>query len=92
VLRSKRPETELFWKDFEKRLKLDPDVPWAAIRSRCYLQPSFIALSWGLIYGVDESRSRMEAHFTSRSATTATTSQSSHADWTALRGSLPAGS
>ena len=65
VLRRKLPETELFWKDFEKRLKLDPDVPWAAIRGRCYLQPSFIALSWGLIYGVDESRSRMEAHFTS---------------------------
>jgi tetratricopeptide (TPR) repeat protein len=65
MLRSKLPETELFWKDFEKRLKLDPDVPWAAIRSRCYLQPTFIALSWGLIYGLDESRSRMEAHFTS---------------------------
>jgi predicted nucleic acid-binding protein len=64
-LHSKLPENELFWREFEKRLKTDPDMPWTQIRSRCYLQPAFIALSCGLIFGVDESRSRMEAHFTS---------------------------
>jgi tetratricopeptide (TPR) repeat protein len=64
-LHSKLPENKLFWKNFEKRIKPDPDMPWAQIRSRCYLQPAFIALSCGLIFGIDDSRSRMKAHFTS---------------------------
>jgi tetratricopeptide (TPR) repeat protein len=59
------PENERFWGRFESKLKNDPDVPWATIRSRSYLQPKFVAVSCELIHGFDGSRASMKAHFDS---------------------------
>jgi tetratricopeptide (TPR) repeat protein len=59
------PETERFWRHLESKLKNDSDVPWASIRSRSYLHPTFVALSYEMIHGLEGSRTSMRAHFDS---------------------------